>query len=102
MGRYSFTPGVTPVAVQMQHIQLQNQQLVMCCHEMETEKAKMLHQLADLRDKWTNAAADNMRLQGELAALRKALEVRHLLFCACLCVCVCVCVCYLSVLMDRV
>lgn len=61
--------------MQMGHVQLQNQQLVMHCHEMEAEKAKMIHQLGDLREKWTNAAADNMRLQGELAALRKALEV---------------------------
>lgn len=65
---------------QMHQIQGQNQKLVLHCSEVEEDKRRILQQLEDIRDKWATAAQENMRLQGELAAMRKALEVLPVAF----------------------
>eukprot|EP00884_Botryococcus_braunii_P021449 jgi/Botrbrau1/7989/Bobra.384_2s0017.1 len=61
--------------IKVQHIQTQNQNLLLHCNEVEKEKHFISQQLGDMRDKWASAAHENMRLRGELAAVRKALEI---------------------------
>lgn len=64
---------------QMQQIQAQNQKLIMHGNEVELERRRIFQQLGDMQDKWASTVQENMRLQGELAAVRKALEVAQLL-----------------------
>lgn len=61
----------------MHHIHAQNQKLVILCHEFDKEKLSIFQQLKDMKDQIRRAARENMRLQGEVAAVRKALEVRY-------------------------
>ncbi len=43
--------------------------------EVEAHKSMLNGQVAALRNKWTSASSDNMRLQSELSTLHKTLQV---------------------------
>lgn len=65
-------------SLQMHHINAENQKLALLCHAGDKEKFSMFRQLEDMKDKIKAAARENMRLQGEVAAVRKALEVMRM------------------------
>jgi regulator of replication initiation timing len=66
----------------MEQIHAQNQNLLRHVSGVEEQRKHLVHQLGDMRDKWAIGAQNNMRLQGELAAVRRALEARLLFFTA--------------------
>ena len=67
---------------QISALQAQNQRLVSHVGEVEAHKGMLTGQVTQLRSKWTAATNDNMRMQAELATLRKTLQARRC--CTCL------------------
>ena len=61
--------------VKINALQAQNQRLMSHVGEVEAHKGMLTGQVTQLRSKWTAATNDNMRLQAELATLRKTLQV---------------------------
>ena len=66
--------------MQINALQDQNQRLMSHVGEVEAHKSMLTGQVSALRNKWTSASSDNMRLQAELATLHKTLQVRKVLF----------------------
>lgn len=72
--------------VQINALQAQNQRLMAHVGEVEAHKSMLTGQVTALRNKWTTASSDNMRLQAELSTLHKSLQVcRHVPACASVC-----------------
>lgn len=60
---------------QINALQSQNQRLMARVGEVEAHKGMLTGQVAALRNKWSSATNDNVRLQAELGTLRKTLQV---------------------------
>ena len=63
------------VRMQINALQSQNQRLMAHVGEVEAHKSMLTGQVSALRNKWTTASSDNMRLQAELSTLHKSLQV---------------------------
>ena len=61
--------------LQIAAVQAQNQELQACVSEIERHKATMTHQMFTLREKWTEATEENVKLRDEVASLRQHLQV---------------------------
>jgi hypothetical protein len=61
--------------MQIVHMQQQNAKLLAHCGRLEGQKAAVMGQVADMQDKYSQAAAESARLQREICTLRKTLDV---------------------------
>lgn len=64
------------VALQIVTIQEHNSNLLEHCGRLERQKAAVMGQVAEMQDKYSQAASDSARLQREIATLRHTLDVR--------------------------
>ncbi|BDA47047.1 probable bZIP transcription factor 11 at N-terminal half [Coccomyxa sp. Obi] len=63
--------------VKINALQAQNQRLMAHVGEVEAHKSMLTGQVTALRNKWTTASSDNMRLQAELGTLHKSLQMQQ-------------------------
>ena len=61
--------------LQISTVQAQNQELQACVSQIERHKATIMHQMFSLREKWTEATEENVKLRDEVASLRQHLQV---------------------------
>ncbi len=56
-------------------MQQRNGKLLGHCGRLEKQKAAVMGQMADMQEKWAQAAFESNRLQAEIATMRQTLEV---------------------------
>jgi hypothetical protein len=60
---------------QIETMQQRNGKLLAHCGRIEKQKAAVMGQMAEMQEKWGQAASEGSRLQAEIATMRQTLEV---------------------------
>ena len=63
------------MGLQIETMQERNRKLLAHCGRLEKQKAAVMGQMAEMQEKWAQAASKNSRLHSEVATMRQTLEV---------------------------